>query len=108
MANDRKGKSVEAKPERPQDTSAAIRARDTGERATYGEAGGTMGGDRTSDLRAHGEAGSSGTGAHQVAGNPESGAHIHSDERIEPTGKKSGGSGSFGARTGTMPGANPD
>jgi hypothetical protein len=52
MANDRETKSYEAKPERPQDTSAAIRAND----------GETMGGGRDADLRPHKEAGSSGTG----------------------------------------------
>lgn len=111
MANDRKTKSFQAKPERPQDSSAAIRARDTGDRLTQGGAGGTMGGNRDSDARAHGEAGSSGTGMHQVAGNPENGARIHSDEKVEPSGSESGGgSGALGASasTGTMPGANPD
>lgn len=108
MANDRETKSFEVKPERPQDTSAAIRARDTGDRVTRGGAGGTMSGNRDSDTRIHGEAGSSGVGTHQVAGNPENGARIHSDEKVEPSGSDSSGSGALGASTGTMPGANPD
>jgi len=52
MANDRDTKSYEVKPERPQDTSAAIRA----------GGGETMAGGKDADLRPHKEAGSSGTG----------------------------------------------
>lgn len=50
MANDRDTKSRQVKPERPQDTSAAIRAND----------GETMAGGKDADLKPHGEAGSSG------------------------------------------------
>lgn len=53
MANDRDTKSNQVKPERPQDTSAALRANDAGE---------TMAGGRDADLKPHGEAGSSGVG----------------------------------------------
>jgi len=52
MANDRDTKSYEVKAERPQDTSAAIRA----------GGGETMAGGKDADLRPHKEAGSSGTG----------------------------------------------
>ena len=52
MANDRETKSFEVKPERPQDSSAAIRA----------GGGDTMAGGKDADLRPHKEAGSSGTG----------------------------------------------
>jgi hypothetical protein len=52
MANDRDTKSRQVKPERPQDTSAAIRAND----------GETMAGGKDGDLKPHGEAGSSGAG----------------------------------------------
>lgn len=103
MANDRETKSSEVKHERPQDSSAAIRARDTGDRLTHGEAGGTMGGD--SDTRPHGEAGSSGVGTHQVAGNPENGARIHSDEELDDERR---GSSVPGAGPGSMIGGNPD
>lgn len=51
MANDRETKSNEVKRERPQDTSAAVRA----------GGGETMAGGKDADLIAHGEAGSSGT-----------------------------------------------
>ena len=53
MANDRETKSHQVKPERPQDTSAAVRANDAGE---------TMAGGKDADLKPHGEAGSSGAG----------------------------------------------
>jgi hypothetical protein len=53
MANDRDTKSFEAKPERPQDSSAAVRANGGGE---------TMAGGKDADLHPHKEAGSSGTG----------------------------------------------
>ena len=52
MANDRDTKSRQVKPERPQDTSAAIRAND----------GEMMAGGKDGDLKPHGEAGSSGAG----------------------------------------------
>ena len=58
MANDRETKRVELKPERPQHTSAAIRAND----------GETMVGGKDADLRPHKEAGSSGTGPRREKG----------------------------------------
>jgi hypothetical protein len=109
MANDRETKSFEVKPERPQDTSAAIRAADTGDRLTHGEAGGTMAGNGDADLRPHGESGSSGVGTHQAAGNPESVAHISSRDPSGTAGSESGGgSGGLGSSPGTMPGMAPD
>lgn len=78
MANDRETKSSEVKPERPQDTSAAIRA----------GGGDTMGGGKDADLRPHREAGSSGTG---LPPQPDSDMRIHSRGDARPTGKVSGG-----------------
>ena len=79
MANDRETKSFEVKHERPADNSAAIRASDTGERLTQGEAGGTMAGNKDADLRAHGEAGSSGVGLPPA---PDNRASIHTRDDI--------------------------
>lgn len=105
MANDRETKSGEVKPERPQDTSAAIRARDTGDRVTHGSSDGTMAGGRDGDMRPHGESGSSGTGEHLVAGNPPTGKRIHSDEEI---GEDRGNASVPGAGPGSMIGGPPD
>ena len=108
MANDIEGKSYEVKPPRPQDTSAAIRAADTGERITQGEAGGTMGGNMDADLRPHGEGGSSGVGLPPM---PDNDAHIHTRE--QSGGNESGGSSgavgaSGGGTTGSTSGSSPD
>lgn len=51
MANDRDTKSDVVRSERPQDTSAAVRANDAGD---------TMAGGKDADLPPHGEAGGSG------------------------------------------------
>lgn len=87
MANDRETKSYEVKPERPQDTSAAIRA----------GGGETMAGGKDADLRPHREAGSSGTG---LPPQPDNDMRIHSRGDARPTGKAGGGSraSSRGAR----------
>src|SRR3712207_1358775 len=108
MANDRETKSYEVKPERPQDSSAAIRAADTGERLTRGEAGGTMSGNMDADLRPHGEAGSSGVGLPPM---PDNDARIHTREE-SGGGDSGGGSGGIGASgggsTGSTSGSSPD
>lgn len=86
MANDREIKSKEVKAERPQDTSAAIRA----------GGGDTMGGGKDADLRPHREAGSSGTG---LPPQPDNDMRIHSRGDARPTGKASRG----GPRTAGSP-----
>lgn len=64
MANDRETKSFEVKPERPQDSSAALRA----------DGGETMADGKDADLKPHGEAGSSGTQLHGQTGDARIGA----------------------------------
>jgi hypothetical protein len=64
MANDRETKSFEVKPERPDETSAAIRA----------GGGDTMADGKDADLKPHGEAGSSGVGLPPA---PDNRARIH-------------------------------
>ena len=91
MANDRETKSYEVKPERPQDTSAAIRA----------GGGDTMAGGKDADLRPHREAGSSGTG---LPPQPDNDMRIHSRGDARPTGKASGGGAhTAGSSRGTRP-----
>lgn len=77
MANDRETKSHEVRPERPQDTSAAIRA----------GGGETMAGGKDADLRPHKEAGSSGTGLPPA---PDNDMRIDARDGARPTGKQSG------------------
>jgi len=99
MANDRESKSYEVRPTEHPDQSAAIRAsNERGERLTRGETGGTMSGNKDADLRAHGEAGSSGVGLPPM---PDNDAHISTRDGSGASRPESGGgSGGLGASTG--------
>lgn len=95
MANDRETKSSEVKRDDRPNYAAAVRNADQqGGRLTQGEAGGTMSGNRDADLRAHGEAGSSGVGLPPMPDN---------DMRINTRDGESGGLGAEGSSTGTSP-----
>ena len=100
MANDRETKSFEVKPERPQETSAAIRAGGSDMLTGPGE---TMAGGKDADLRPHREAGSSGTGLPPL---PDNDMRINSrdEARASGSGEESGG----GSRlAGSSPGTGP-
>ena len=90
MANDRETKSYEVKPERPQDTSAAIRA----------GGGDTMAGGKDADLRPHRAAGSSGTG---LPPHTDTDMRIHRRGAARPPGK-AGGDRTATSSRGTQPG----
>lgn len=92
MANDRETKSYQVKPERPQDTSAALRANGGGE---------TMAGGKGADLRPHGEAGSSGVG---LPPQPDDDMSISARDSADASPGSGDGSRATGSSMGTEPG----
>ena len=101
MANDRETKSYEVRPGGAKGGMTGSKTAGGGGRATRGEAGGTMSGNRDADLRAHGESGSSGVGMKPNPSGTPLGGSIHSRDETGTTGSESGGgSGGLGASGG--------